>query len=253
MLAIISGGILAPVNLFRSCYSNSVSAKGLCTGLKAVRLAPLYCNCNSGSRSRLCLHFNELKDRNFQISAGAAIRKIFREDLILSSCWVAEVRSLLTSYFISCCVQRCSFLHKQHFCLHMGWNTSAMDHVVMRYFFPLPECWFAVRVHERHELQLHDCTAVLPSHGSRHQFCACLGTCARCPSAQLHLLPDLQHSWSAFAKALDCIQIKINPCLLCTLSCLLSSVFGFICRFPARHLESWLVMALDFQRSVIQI
>lgn len=194
------------MNWFRSCYSNSVSAKGLCTGLKAVRSAPLYRNCNSGSRNRLRLHFNELKDGNFQISAGAAIRKIFREDLILlilSSCWVAEVRSLLTSYFISCCVERCSFLLKQHFCLRVGWNTSAMDHVVMRHFLPLPERWFALRIQERRELLLHDCTAVLPSYGSRHQFCACLGDtcqvhfCSASPPARplalLSLLPLQKH------------------------------------------------------------
>lgn len=196
-----------------------------------MRLAPLYCNCNSGSRNRLCLHSNELKNRNFQLSAGAAIRKIFREDLILSSCWVAEVRSLLTSYFISCCVERCSFLLKQHFCLHMGWNTSAMDHVVMRHLFPLSERWFAVRVHERHELLLHD-LAVLPSHGSRHRFCTCLGDmyqvhfCSTSPPAR----PAALLHW--FAKALDCKQIKINPCFLCILGRLLSSL-DLICMFPA--------------------
>lgn len=157
-----------------SCYSNSVSAEGLHVWLKVVRLVPLYCNCKSGCRNRLCLHLNELKARNFQISAGAVIRKIFRKYLILYSSWVAEVRSLLTSYFISCCVERCSFLLKQHFCLHMGWNTSAKDHVVIRYFLTLSECWFAVRVHKKHEL-LHDCTAVLPLYGSRHQFNTCLG------------------------------------------------------------------------------
>lgn len=104
-----------------------------------MRLAPLYCNCKSGCRNRLCLHLNELKARNFQISAGAVIRQIFRKDLILCSCWVAEVRSLLISYFISCCVKRCSFLLKQHFWLHKGWNTCAVDHVVTRHLLWLPE------------------------------------------------------------------------------------------------------------------
>lgn len=215
-----------------SCYSNSVAAKGLRAWLKAVRLAPLYCNCKSGCRNRLCLHLNELKARNFQISAGAAIRKIFRKDLIFYSWWVAEVRGLLTSYFISCCVERHSFLLKQCFCLHMGWNTSAMDDVVVRHLLPLPACWFAARVLEKHEL-LHDCTAVLPPYGSRHRF-----------SAWRHVLGDSSISWrhvdacqmhvcsashdmgpaailhvpcTASAEALGCKQTNISSWLLCML------------------------------------
>lgn len=214
-----------------SCYSNSVAAKGLRAWLKAVRLAPLYCNCKSGRRNRLCLHLNELKARNFQISAGAVIRKIFRKILILYSCWVAEVRSLLTSYFISCCVERHSFLLKQHFCLHMGWNTSAMDDVVIRHLLPLPECWFAARVHEKHEL-LDDCAAPVWLKASVQHLPwrrvgvfwvhICSASHDICPTAVLHV-PCI-----ASAKALGCKQMKISSWLLCVLGVKLSFVLGYI-------------------------
>lgn len=50
-----------------------------------------------------------------------------------------------------------------------------------------------------------------------------------------------------FKKALDCKTNEEQPLPPLNVGSLLSSVLGFICRFPARHLESWLVMALDFQ------
>lgn len=128
-------------------------------------------------------------------------------------------------------------------------STQTETHLpwIMRHLFSVPECWFAVRLHKRHELLLHGCTAVLPSHGPRQQSCACLGDvcqvhfCSASPPARPAAL------LCCFWKALDCKQMKINPCLPCMLACLLSSVLGFICRFPVRFLESWLVTPLDFQ------